>query len=156
MQVTKRYCAYVGAYPQGYSEDGIDLSGVVFYVGCSTMRGKTTSRFSSHESEARRGGASPKCGVIRKIWRAGMKVCWLIIYETENQGMARAQERYYVQEVYATTYLTNGQLNIVPGPIDLEQLDREWREKQRKLEEKRKHDRETRLLLAKGGIYHWR
>lgn len=97
----KRYYNYTLAYPDGYMENGIDLSDVVFYVGKGTG-----NRINQHEDEASSGYQSEKCDVIRHIWSRGYQIKKTILYRTNDESEALEKEDVLL-EFYASDLLTN-------------------------------------------------
>ena len=98
------YFNYTLAYPEGFlSNEGRDLSGIVFYVG----KGTNASRMDAHLSEASRGCCCKKCCVIRWIWEKGKHPSRSIVFETPSEQTALINERYLIQETYKSEYLTN-------------------------------------------------
>jgi hypothetical protein len=68
--VSQRYYVYTHVYPEGFRDgDGKDLGGVVFYIGKGIG-----NRIYDHERDAREGGQSPLCEIIRQIWSQGKEV----------------------------------------------------------------------------------
>lgn len=58
-----------------------------FYIGKGSG-----NRMDDHAKEARSGHKCPKCSVIRKIWEAGGKVQNIIIFTTDDESVAYAEE----------------------------------------------------------------
>ncbi len=73
-----RFYAYVLYHPNGEP----------FYFGKGSG-----SRILRHEEDARRGNNCHRCNVIRKIWREGCDVRKEIVFQTENEEAAFAEER---------------------------------------------------------------
>jgi excisionase family DNA binding protein len=101
---TKPYYVYVLAYPKGYEDKGVDLSGVVFYVGKGELRKRQSlrDRIDDHEREAELGVQSPKCEAIRKIWSKGLQV-----FQSASLEEALFYERALISLLNANGGLTN-------------------------------------------------
>lgn len=113
-----KHYTYKLAYPCGFAgNDGIDLSGIVFYVGKGTvMYGTKTQRIDIHEYEARTGCMCEKCIIIRTIWAKGLQVSKDKMLETNSESEALLNEKVGIQETYAGPYLINRRLNK-PRPV---------------------------------------
>lgn len=100
---------YVLKYPEGFFVDGVDVSGVVFYVG----KGKVASRWQAyeridqHEAEARGACECRKCCVIRGIWDKGMQVDKARIFESAREWEVLTREEQDIKVTYSSPYLTN-------------------------------------------------
>jgi hypothetical protein len=110
-----KHYLYTGAYPDGFLDEcGINLGGIVFYVGYSRTRGyKDHQRMQEHEAYARNGYAGQNYVIIRKIQATGLQVQWNIVYETEERSKALAMEKHLIRQVYAGPHLTNISYNPV-------------------------------------------
>lgn len=108
-----KHYTYKLAYPSGFvGDDGIDLSGIVFYVGKGTvMYGAITQRIDHHEYEAGTGCMCEKCIIIRMIWTKGLQVSKDKMLETNSETEALLNEKVGIQETYAGPYLINRRLN---------------------------------------------
>jgi excisionase family DNA binding protein len=106
---TRPYYVYVLAYPEGYEEDGVDLSGVVFYVGKGELRRRQSlrDRIDDHEREAELGVQSPKCEAIRKIWSKGLQVQKGRVFHSASLEEALLYERALISFLNANGWLTN-------------------------------------------------
>jgi hypothetical protein len=106
---TKPYYVYVRAYPEGYEDNGIDLSGVVFYVGKGELRKRQSlrDRIDDHEREAELGVQSPKCDAIRKIWSKGLQVQKRQVFQSASLEGALLYERALISFLNANNELTN-------------------------------------------------
>lgn len=65
-----------------------------FYVG----KGKG-DRITHHELEAKRGHTCHKCSVIRKIWSNGGEVLKQVVFETDDESEALAQECAFIARI---------------------------------------------------------
>jgi len=92
---------YTYAYPDGYIEDGIDLTDIVFYVGKGTK-----GRIDQHEKEAQKGCDCQKCQVIRRIWEKGFPVKKRIVFETLVESDALTREMELIAK-HSGKHLTN-------------------------------------------------
>lgn len=92
---------YTYGYPDGYVEDGINLTDVVFYIGKGTE-----GRIDEHEREAQKGCMCVKCEVIHKIWTKGYAVKKRIVFETLVEAEAIAKEKELLKK-HAGRFLTN-------------------------------------------------
>lgn len=107
------YC-YRLKYPQGFIADsGVDLSGVVFYVGKGTPSPHWTNveRMDHHEVEARSECDCKKCCAIRQIWERGLQVDKAKLYEHNDEARVLAYEQECIEHTYAGPYLTNIKYN---------------------------------------------
>jgi hypothetical protein len=104
-----KYYIYTAAYPTGFlDEKGIDLGGIVFYVGFSKTRGGIVQqRMQEHESYARNRYVGDRYDVIRQIWQAGKQVQWRIVFESYERSDALDMEKHCIRNVYAGPHLTN-------------------------------------------------
>src|SRR5581483_4894621 len=108
---------YTYAYPDGYIEDGIDLTDIVFYVGKGTK-----GRIDQHEKEAQKGCDCQKCQVIRRIWEKGFPVKKRIVFETLVESDALTREMELIAK-HSGKHLTNiiGIRNRFPNIIQKKQ-----------------------------------
>ena len=92
---------YTYSYPDGYYEDGVDLSNIVFYVGKGT-----DNRIVSHEREAARECDCSKCEEIQKIWASGKPVKKRIVFETLVEAESLENEKRLILQ-HTSKWLTN-------------------------------------------------
>ncbi|SRR5260221_4634793 len=115
-QVQKKYYVYVLKYPQGYiTKKGVDLSGVVFYVGKGTAvppGKKAIERIDQHEAEALHGNHYGRHGTIQQIWSRGMQVQKEKVYETDIERDALLFEWVGINMIWATPHLMNMKNNV--------------------------------------------
>lgn len=110
----KSFYEYVLKYPKGFEVDGVDVGGIVFYVGKGTVATspwQAYERIDQHEAEARNGCECKKCGVILSIWERGMQVDKAKILESNSEAEVLASEEKDIKETYSSSYLTNFTFN---------------------------------------------
>lgn len=78
-----------------------DDNGVVFYVGKGSGR-----RYKQHEERARRGDKTHRAHKIRQIWTRGGHVVAAIVFRTDNEAAAFAEEMRLIAH-YGRQNLTN-------------------------------------------------
>jgi excisionase family DNA binding protein len=126
----RKYYVYTLAYPQGFlSEDGTDLSSIVFYVGKGTvyLNDLYTERIDQHEIEARSGFKSKKCDAIREIWKQGLQVQKSKVYETISEADVIQYEKECIKNRYLSVYLTNDKGNIYAREEDRRKSENYWK-----------------------------
>ncbi len=99
----KPHYVYVLAYPES-------MSGKVFYVGKGIR-----DRIDVHEREAHKGKKSPKCSIIRKIWRHDEKVAKKILayFATHEEAcMYEIALIFFMDELTNLTHGGDGSLGI--------------------------------------------
>jgi hypothetical protein len=91
--------------------------GAVFYVGKGVGR-----RSASHDKEARKGVASPKCDRIRSIWQDGLSVSRRVVERFQCEKSAYDAERNLIEKI-GLERLTNR----VTGGGGINPLVERWR-----------------------------
>lgn len=102
-------------------------NGEPFYVGKGM-----DDRINDHEKEAKNGGTSYKCRVIRKIWEHGGKVKKEIVFRTDNEDEAYQIEARLIAKfqkqltnVHSQHPFWNGQVYSKPGQVHKTKAERQ-------------------------------
>src|SRR5947207_10125116 len=101
MNSERIFYTYELAYPQS-------MGGTVFYVGKGSYSQEgRIDRIDMHEREAKRGGTSRKCQIIRDIWANDEQIVRRKVYETPAEQDALIYEWILISLVYGRDTLAN-------------------------------------------------